>query len=82
LSSSGTLTAVTGSPFSGVGDGSWGQIDQTGGYLYVYSSYINASGATQTQIAPLAVGTGGALTQPLSTFAVANPGFWVVTDAP
>jgi hypothetical protein len=83
LSSTGTLTVLSGSPFSGVGDGSWGQFDQSGGYLYIYGSYINAStGATVTQVSPLAISTAGAVTQPLSTFSLANPGFWVVTDQP
>lgn len=83
IATSGTLTAVSGSPFSGVGDGSWGQFDQTGGFLYIYASYISAStGATVTQISPLAASSTGALTQSLSTFALQTPGFWVVTDQP
>jgi hypothetical protein len=80
LSSSGTLTADTGSPFTGVGDGSWGQFDQSGAFLFVYSSYTNTSDQVVTQITPLTVGSGGALTQPISTLTLATPGFWVVTD--
>jgi len=35
-----------------------------------------------TQLSPLEVGTGGALTQPISTLTITTPGFWVVTDKP
>jgi len=81
LSSTGTLTADTGSPFSGVGDGSWGIFDQSGAYLFVYSSYSNESGDVVTQIAPLDIGSGGALTQPISTLPLVTSGFWTVTDS-
>jgi hypothetical protein len=81
ISSTGTLTADTNSPFSGVAEGSWGQFDQSGAFLFVYSSYINEStGDVVTQLGPIDVGTGGALTQPISTLSLATPGFWVVTD--
>lgn len=83
LSTTGTLTAISGSPFSGVGDGSWGQFDQTGAFLYIYASYLNSStGSTVTQISPIGIGTSNSVTQPLSTFALQTPGFWVVTDQP
>jgi hypothetical protein len=80
ISSTGTLTKDTGSPFSGVGNGTWGQFDQSGAYLFAYSSYINGSGTTTTVMVPLSVGAGGALTQPVSLIDLATPGFWVVTD--
>jgi hypothetical protein len=81
ISSTGTLTADTNSPFSGVAEGSWGQFDQSGAFLLVYSSYTNEStGDLVTQLGPIDVGTGGALTQPISTLTLATPGFWVVTD--
>jgi hypothetical protein len=81
ISSTGTLTADTNSPFGGVAEGSWGQFDQSGDFLFVYSSYINEStGDVVTQLGPLDVGTGGALTQPIFTLSLATPGFWAVTD--
>jgi hypothetical protein len=64
-----------------VAEGSWGQFDQSGDFLFVYSSYTNEStGDVVTQLGPLDVGTGGALTQPIFTLTLATPGFWVVTD--
>jgi hypothetical protein len=81
ISSSGTLTADTGSPFSGLTNGSWGQFDQSGAFLMDYGSFLNISTNTVvTQLAPLEVGTGGVLTQPITTLILATPGFWVVTD--
>lgn len=81
LTSIGTLTADTGSPFSGVADGSWGQFDQTGTLLFVYASYVDSgTGAVVTQLAPIDVSSGGALTQPVATTTLATPGFWAVTD--
>jgi hypothetical protein len=82
ISSTGTLTADANSPFSnGIGEGSWGQFDQSGALLFVYASYLDAStNEVVTQLSPLNVGSGGALTQPVTTGTLANPGFWVVTD--
>lgn len=81
ISGSGTLSPDTGSPFSGIGDGSWGQLDESGALLFVYGSFLNTStNQITTQIAPLAVGSGGALTQPVTTTTIATPGFWTVTD--
>jgi DNA-binding beta-propeller fold protein YncE len=81
ISSSGTLSAVQGSPFTGVAEGSWGQFDQSGAFLFSYSSFLNLSTNTVvTQLGPIDVGSGGLLTQPVSTLTLANPGFWVVTD--
>ncbi|HTZ98526.1 MAG TPA: hypothetical protein VMB18_19140 [Terriglobales bacterium] len=82
ISSAGALTADANSPFSnGIGEGSWGQFDQSGSLLFVYASYLNSSTNTViTQLSPLNVGSGGALTQPITTGTLANPGFWVVTD--
>jgi hypothetical protein len=84
ISSAGTLTVVTGSPFSNaVGDGTWGQFDQSGDILMAYASYYNTSTSTQvTQLAPLSVPTNGDLTQAASTLTLVTPGFWVVTDQP
>jgi len=82
ISSSGTLTAVSGSPFS-LGEGSWGQFDQSGALLFSYASFLNTSTNTiVTQLSPLAVGSGGVLTQPASTLTLVTPGFWAVADVP
>lgn len=81
ISGSGSLTADTGSPFSGTGNGSWGQLDESGALLFVYGSFLDTStNAVTTQIAPLDVGSGGALTQPITTLTITTPGFWTVTD--
>jgi hypothetical protein len=83
ISSAGALTADTGSPFSGVANGSWGQFDESGAFLFAYGSYLDTStNAITTLLGPIEVGTGGALTQPISTLTLATPGFWVVTDGP
>jgi hypothetical protein len=83
LSSTGTLTAISGSPFVNLGEGTWGQLDQSGDNLMDYGSYSPSGGTSVvTQIVPLSVGSGGVLTQPVSTLDIATPGFWVVTDAP
>jgi hypothetical protein len=83
ISGSGSLSADSGSPFSGIGNGSWGQLDQSGALLFVYGSFLDTStNQVTTQIAPLAVGSGGALTQPITTLTITTPGFWTVTDAP
>jgi 6-phosphogluconolactonase (cycloisomerase 2 family) len=81
-STTGDLAPDTGSPFSGVANGSWGQFDQSGTLLFVYSSYLNeTTGTFVTQLAPIEVGSGGALTQPVATLPLVTPGFWAVTDS-
>jgi hypothetical protein len=76
----GALTAVTGSPFSNTLTlGWWGQFDQSGTNLLVYSSETTANG-TVVQLAPLQVSSTGALTEPISAVTLATPGYWVVTD--
>jgi len=83
INGAGTLVADGGSPFSQVGSGSWGQLDQSGALLFVYGSYLDTStNQITTQIAPLSVGSGGVLTQPAGTLTIATPGFWAVADAP
>jgi hypothetical protein len=82
LSTSGTLTALTGSPFSNLGEGDWGQFDQSGATLMDYGSYLNSSGTQVTQLVPLLVGTDGVLSQPIATLNLSTQGFWVVTDVP
>jgi hypothetical protein len=82
LSSTGTLTEDSGSPFGTVGNGTWGQFDQSGAYLFAYYSYTSGGDDYVTTIAPLDVGSGGVLTQPISTLSLPSPGFWAVADAP
>ena len=80
LSGSGTLSQVTGSPFT-IGEGSWAQFDQSGVYMFTYASFINVNtNVITTQLTPLVVGSTGSLSQPISTFPLITPGFWVVTD--
>jgi 6-phosphogluconolactonase (cycloisomerase 2 family) len=79
--SNGTLSAVKGSPFSNVSDGFWAQFDQSGTFLFPYSTVINAStGIVTTQLGVLDVASSGALTQPISPATLATSGFWAVTD--
>jgi hypothetical protein len=83
ISSSGTLTALSGSPFSGLpsGDaGSWGQFDQSGEFLFNYAVFLDPStDQTVTQLSPFNVAS-GALSQTIDTLTMTNPGFWAVTD--
>jgi hypothetical protein len=81
---SGALTKLTQSPFGSsatpTGLGHWGQFDQSGDFLFVYSSTL-VTGVTGTQLGVWNVGTAGALT--LSTIApttLGTPGYWAVTD--
>lgn len=84
ISSSGALTAVSGSPFTGLSSsslGSWGQFDQSGVFLLNYAQYLDESTNTEViQLSPFNVGSGGALTQTLGSADLATAGFWAVTD--
>jgi 6-phosphogluconolactonase (cycloisomerase 2 family) len=75
----GALTELTNSPFSGLATGHWGQFDQSGDFLFVYSSSL-VSGITTTQLGVLDVSSTGQLTQPISSATLVTPGYWVVTD--
>jgi hypothetical protein len=84
LNTSGALAELSTSPFSNtttpqMGLGSYGQFDQSGLYLFVYSS-VTSGGTTVTQLGVWDVGTGGALTQPISPATFTTPGYWAVTD--
>ena len=82
ISSSGGLTPISGEPFA-IGEGSWGQFDQSGSQLFVYASFIDQSTNTVvTQISPLSVGSGGTLTEPVANTTLVTPGFWAVADVP
>jgi 6-phosphogluconolactonase (cycloisomerase 2 family) len=78
-SSTGALTTASGSPFSGVSTGFWGQIDQSGQFLFVYGGVDN-NGTVTTDFGALDIGSGGTLTQPTSQITFATPGVWAVTD--
>jgi hypothetical protein len=81
LSSTGTLAAEANSPYNLSNDeGSWGQFDQSGLFLFSYASFTNSSGTVVTQIAPMAVASDGTLTQAATPVSLNTPGFWVVTD--
>jgi len=73
--STGALTAISGSPFTTVASGDLGQFDQSGTLLSVYS----VSGGT-AELGVLAVGSGGALAQPVSAVDLTALGPWVITD--
>ncbi|MGA8270706.1 MAG: hypothetical protein WB919_04045 [Candidatus Sulfotelmatobacter sp.] len=73
--STGALTAVSGSPFTSVASGYLGQFDQSGNLLSVYS----VSGGT-AELGVLAVGSGGVLTQSVSPADLTELGPWVLTD--
>jgi len=77
----GALAAITGSPFGGgaIQPGKWGQFDQSGANLLVYST-VNGSGGTLTQLIPLSVASDGTLTAPIAPVTLTTPGYWVVTD--
>jgi 6-phosphogluconolactonase len=81
ISSTGTLTAVTGSPFSSAAVGDQGAFDQSGAFLFVYGVVDNLSTNTIVpQMGAFAVASGGALTEPTTTLTLTSPGFFAVTD--
>ena len=75
----GALTELTTSPFQNIFEGQWGQFDQTGANLLVYSNVASGSG-TLTQLGPLSVDSSGNLTQPIGPATLVTSGYWVVTD--
>jgi hypothetical protein len=78
--STGALTAITGSPFSNnVFLGEWGQFDQSGSNLVVYSNVLTQSGFV-TQLGPMSVASDGTLTDPVAPITLPTAGYWVVTD--
>jgi hypothetical protein len=73
----GGLTALSTSPFTGVTPGPWGQFDQSGTYLFVYGDL--AGSAPGLTVLNVATGT-GLLTQTVSTLPLATGGYFAVTD--
>lgn len=71
--STGALTAVSGSPFTSLDIGYLGQFDQSGAFLSVYGS--------GPVLGILDVGSSGALTQPIPSVDLTETGPWVITDA-
>jgi hypothetical protein len=81
LNSSGTLTALSTSPFSNAAVGDEGQFDQSGAFLFVYGAIFNEGTQTFTyQMGAFDVGSDGTLTEPTSTLTLTNGGYFAVTD--
>ena len=79
----GALTAVSGSPFSGGTEGYWGQFDQSGTFLLDYSSIIDqGTNTVVTTLGAFDVSSVGALTQPFSPLTLTTGGYWTITDVP
>jgi hypothetical protein len=73
--STGALTAVPSSPFTSVANGYLGQFDQSGAFLTVYNNIIS-----NEVLQVLAVGSDGALTQPITSGDLIVSGLVVITD--
>jgi 6-phosphogluconolactonase len=76
-SSTGALSALSASPFSNITTSPWGQFDQSGAHLFVYT---NVSGNAQLGALNVASSTGD-LTQSLSNLPLASGGYFAVTDS-
>jgi hypothetical protein len=74
-----TLTPISGFPTSGIATGHWGQFDQSGAILFVYSSISNGT-TIQTQLGALSIDSSGIPTEPTSPATLVTPGYWVGTD--
>ncbi len=75
--STGALTAVTGSPFSLSTSTAWGQFDQSGSYMFIYSGT-----APNITMGVVTVASSGGLTETLPSTPVATSGYWAVSDVP
>ncbi len=75
--SSGALTAITGSPFTGITPSPWGQFDQSGDFLFIYSNVADA--APELGVVNFTSGT-GVLTESATTLALPSGGYFAVTD--
>jgi 6-phosphogluconolactonase len=73
------LTAISGSPFSNIASGEWGQFDQLGSYLVVYGNGSSTGGAPP-ELNAFSVASTGALSQSISPTPLVTTGYWVVTD--
>jgi 6-phosphogluconolactonase len=78
LSSSGALSAVTGSPFTSAEVGDVGQFDQTGDFVFIYGGVV-----TDNTVAYTVTAFGVASGVPSELISTGTyGGYWVVTDAP
>lgn len=78
---SGALARDTDSPFSNVFNGSWGQFDQNGAFLFAFSAVTDINtNITTYQLGSLDVASNGDLTQPTSPVTLPTGGFWTVSD--
>jgi hypothetical protein len=75
----GTLTPISSFPTSGIATGHWGQFDQSGENLLVYSSISNGT-TISSQLGALSIDSSGIPTEPTSPVTLVTPGYWVVTD--
>ncbi len=72
----GTLSAVQGSPFMTLQATPWGQFDQSGSYLFYYF------GVSPANLGVFNVATTGGLTQPVAPVPLATTGYWAASDTP
>lgn len=75
--STGALSLVTGSPFSVTTPTAFGQFDQSGNYLFIYSGV-----APNVSLGVLNVASSGALTETLPTTPLVTAGYFAVSDVP
>jgi 6-phosphogluconolactonase len=75
--STGGLSAVAGSPFSGLSSTAWGQFDQSGSYLFGYSA-----ATPDVSLSVLNVSSTGVLTEVLASTPLTTTGYWAPTDIP
>ena len=75
-STTGALSAVSGSPFTTLQATPWGQFDQSGSYLFYYF------GTSPANLGVFNVAVSGGLSQPVAPVALATSGYWAVTDTP
>jgi hypothetical protein len=74
----GTLTALTTSPFGGLGTGFWGQFDQSGSHLFIFA---NTASASSLGILTATSGTGD-LSENISILPLDSSTYFAVTDVP
>jgi 6-phosphogluconolactonase (cycloisomerase 2 family) len=73
----GQLSVIVGSPFSVLTSAAFGQFDQSGNYLFVYSSP-----ASSVSLGVINVASSGALTETLPAATIPTGGYFAVSDVP